>query len=166
MRRSPHAAVCPSRYLSVDRYAHRGLPHRCHVPAGSDRATGLPAVSGGYAVEARAIFFVAPRRVEVAPVDLPDVGSGEVLVSTCYSGISAGSELLAYRGEIDPNLPLDETIGALGWTFCYPFRYGYSCVGRVERGDGALAKGELVFAFHPHQDRFIVPADDVIPLGD
>jgi 2-desacetyl-2-hydroxyethyl bacteriochlorophyllide A dehydrogenase len=117
-------------------------------------------------VEARAIFFVAPRRVEVAPVDLPDVGSGEALVSTCYSGISAGSELLAYRGEIDPNLPLDETIGALGGTFCYPFRYGYSCVGRVERGDGALAKGELVFAFHPHQDRFIVPADDVIPLGD
>ncbi|MGH8776454.1 MAG: zinc-dependent alcohol dehydrogenase [Jiangellaceae bacterium] len=116
-------------------------------------------------MDARAIFFVAPRRIEMAPVRLPELGSRDLLVRTCYSGISAGSELLAYRGEIDPGVPLDETIGALGGTFGYPFRYGYSCVGRVERGGGAVDEDELIFAYHPHQDRFVIPADDVITLG-
>jgi 2-desacetyl-2-hydroxyethyl bacteriochlorophyllide A dehydrogenase len=116
-------------------------------------------------MDAKAIFFVGPGRIEVAPVRLPEPGSRDVLVRTHYSGISAGTELLAYRGEIDPGLLLDETIGALGGTFSYPFRYGYSCVGRVEHGSDAVAEGDLVFAFHPHQDRFVVPADDVIALG-
>ena len=117
-------------------------------------------------MDARAILFTAPRRVEVRSVRLPDPAAGDVLVSTTYSGISAGSELLAYRGEIDPEVALDETIGALGGTFRYPFPYGYSCVGRVERADVAPAEGDLVFAFHPHQDRFVVAVDDVVPLGD
>jgi 2-desacetyl-2-hydroxyethyl bacteriochlorophyllide A dehydrogenase len=117
-------------------------------------------------VDARAIFFVAPRRIEVATVKLPQIGTGDVLVRTSYSGISAGTELLAYRGEIDPSVPLDETIGSLGGTFAYPFQYGYSCVGRVERGAGAVAEGDLVFALHPHQDRFVVAGDDVILLAD
>jgi 2-desacetyl-2-hydroxyethyl bacteriochlorophyllide A dehydrogenase len=117
-------------------------------------------------VNARAIFFTEPRRIEVRPVQLPDVDAGHVVVRTSYSGISAGTELLAYRGEIDPSVPLDETIGALGGTFRYPFQYGYSCVGRVERGAGVVSDGDLVFAFHPHQDRFVIAADDVIALGD
>jgi 2-desacetyl-2-hydroxyethyl bacteriochlorophyllide A dehydrogenase len=122
-------------------------------------------VSEDTAVDGQAVFFVAPRTIEVAPVRVAEAGQNDVLVRTSYSGISAGSELLAFRGEIDPAIPLDETIGALGGTFRYPFRYGYSCVGRVERGHGALAEGDLVFAFHPHQDRFVVPADEVIALG-
>ncbi|MGI8627893.1 MAG: zinc-dependent alcohol dehydrogenase [Geodermatophilaceae bacterium] len=89
-----------------------------------------------------------------------------MLVRTSYSGISAGTELLAYRGEVDPGWPLDETIGALGGTFGYPFRYGYSCVGRVERSRADLPEGALVFAFHPHQDRFVAPAADLTVLPD
>jgi 2-desacetyl-2-hydroxyethyl bacteriochlorophyllide A dehydrogenase len=116
-------------------------------------------------VDARAIFFTAPQRVDVRTIHLPDVGADDVLVRTSYSGISAGTELLAYHGEIDPDLPLDETIGALAGTFRYPFQYGYSCVGRVEHSNGVLAPGDLVFAFHPHQDRFVLDADEVIPLG-
>jgi 2-desacetyl-2-hydroxyethyl bacteriochlorophyllide A dehydrogenase len=123
-------------------------------------------MSGGCRVDARAILFVAPRHVEVRPVQLPAPTEGDVLVRTSHSGISAGSELLAYRGDVDPSLSLDETIGALGGTFRYPFRYGYSCVGRVERGAGAVSEGDQVFAFHPHQDRLVVPAADVIPLGE
>ncbi|HEY9379172.1 MAG TPA: hypothetical protein VIQ02_19000, partial [Jiangellaceae bacterium] len=117
-------------------------------------------------MDARAVFFTEPREVEVRPVELPELGDGHVLVRTTYSGISAGTELLAYRGEIDPEVALDETIGALGGMFRYPFQYGYSCIGRVERGAGALAEGDLVFALHPHQDRFVVAADDVVALGD
>lgn len=115
-------------------------------------------------MRAHAVSFLAPRRVALAPLDLPEIGSGQTLVRTLYSGISAGTELLAYRGQLDPSLPLDESLGALQGTFEYPFRYGYSCVGRVEKSD-ELTEGTLVFAFHPHQDRFVAPSGDLIPLG-
>lgn len=113
---------------------------------------------------ATALAFTAPRRVELVPVDLPEPADGEVLVRTLWSGISSGTEMLAFRGEVDPALPLDETIGALGGTFTYPFRYGYSCVGRVERSGGTLDEGRLVFAFQPHQDAFVAPAADLVAV--
>ena len=99
----------------------------------------------------------------VALLDLPDARPGQTTVRTLYSGISTGTELLAYRGQLDPSLPLDETLGALQGTFAYPFRYGYSCVGRVEAGDD-LPADTLVFAFHPHQDRFTVPTEELVAL--
>jgi 2-desacetyl-2-hydroxyethyl bacteriochlorophyllide A dehydrogenase len=114
---------------------------------------------------ARAVWFVAPRSVEIREYDLPEPGRGQALVRTMFSGISPGTELLAYRGEIDATVALDETLPALSGRFSYPFRYGYSCVGRVEHG-GEFAEGALVFAFHPHQDRFVVDATDTIVLGD
>jgi 2-desacetyl-2-hydroxyethyl bacteriochlorophyllide A dehydrogenase len=115
-------------------------------------------------VKARAVHFVAPRRVELREVDLPEPSEGSVLVATEWSGISSGTELLAWRGEVDPALPLDETLGALAGTFAYPFRYGYSAVGRVVRPVGGLREGQLVFAFHPHQDRFVVDAAEAVPV--
>lgn len=115
---------------------------------------------------ARAVWFVGPRQVEVAEADLGPAPDGSVLVRTLFSGISSGTELLAYRGEVDPDLPLDETIGALGGTFRYPFRYGYSCVGVVESSRSLIAEGALVFAFHPHQDRFVADVASVVPVPD
>ncbi|HZD38516.1 MAG TPA: hypothetical protein VE664_07740, partial [Actinomycetes bacterium] len=98
-------------------------------------------------------------------MDLPEPGGGHVLVATECSGISTGTELLAWRGEVDPRLALDETLGTLAGTFAYPFRYGYSAVGRVLGGDGGPPAGQRVFAFHPHQDRFVVRADQVTAVG-
>src|SRR5512133_222761 len=121
-------------------------------------------VGGGAAMQARAVHFVAPRRVELREVELPMVSEGHILVATEWSGISSGTELLAYRGEVDPNLPLDETLGALAGTFTYPFRYGYSAVGRVVNPAGSFREGQLVFAFHPHQDRFVVDAADAMAV--
>ena len=112
----------------------------------------------------RSLWFVAPRQVEVRPVTMPPLVEGQVLVATEYSGVSAGTELLAYRGQLDPEMAVDETIGALGGTFRYPFQYGYSCVGRVVEGRSELAVDDLVFAFHPHQDRFVARASDLVRL--
>lgn len=109
-------------------------------------------------MRARRLLFLAPHRVEVVDAALPEPGPGQVVVRTLFSGISTGTELLAYRGLLDPDLPVDERIGALGGTFGFPFPYGYSCVGLVEQS------GALVFAFHPHQDRFVVAEADVLPL--
>ena len=114
--------------------------------------------------DARQLLFVAPRQVEIVPVNVPEPGPGELLVRTLRSGISSGTELLAYRGLLDPDLPLDERIGSLGGTFRYPFAYGYSCVGTVERSAGTVEPGTLVFVFHPHQDRFVVSETEVVVL--
>jgi 2-desacetyl-2-hydroxyethyl bacteriochlorophyllide A dehydrogenase len=117
-------------------------------------------------MQARAVHFVAPRRVELREVELPEVSEGHILVATEWSGISSGTELLAYRGEVDPDLPLDETLGALAGTFTYPFRYGYSAVGRVVQPAAPFEEGQRVFAFHPHQDRFVADARQVVAVDD
>jgi 2-desacetyl-2-hydroxyethyl bacteriochlorophyllide A dehydrogenase len=114
---------------------------------------------------ARALWFEGPRSVAIRERELPEPGPDQVLVRTLFSGISPGTELLAYRGEIDETVVLDETLPALSGRFSYPFQYGYSCVGRIEEGSGVPA-GVLVFAFHPHQDRFVIGAHDTIELGD
>jgi 2-desacetyl-2-hydroxyethyl bacteriochlorophyllide A dehydrogenase len=116
--------------------------------------------------KARCVRFVAPGRVEVGEVALPDPGPGDVVVRTLWSGISSGTEMLAYRGQLDPDLPLDERLGTLGGCFSFPFRYGYSCVGLVEHSDGSLPAGSLVFAFHPHQESFVASVGDVVPLPE
>jgi NADPH:quinone reductase-like Zn-dependent oxidoreductase len=104
---------------------------------------------------AAAVEFAGPRQVRVAAVALPEPGPDEVVVTTHFSGISGGRELLAYRGEIDPGVPLDDRIESLDGTFTYPFRYGYACVGETD--------GQPVFAFHPHQNQFVARRDGVRP---
>ena len=113
---------------------------------------------------ARVLRFIAPYRVRLDEVAVREPAQGELVVRSEVSGISAGTEMLAYRGEIDPGLPLDETLGALRGRFAYPFAYGYSAVGRVEASRAAVPEGSLVFAFHPHQDVFVVSEDGVVPL--
>ncbi|MBV8995828.1 MAG: zinc-binding dehydrogenase [Pseudonocardiales bacterium] len=116
-------------------------------------------------MRARAVTFIAPHAVEVHEREVPEPREGQLLVRTLYSGISAGTELLAYRGEIDPQLRLDSSISALTGRFNYPFHYGYSCVGRVEQSGAGAEERDVVFAFHPHQDLFVVDAADTVPLG-
>ncbi|HEU5055264.1 MAG TPA: hypothetical protein VFU21_02010 [Kofleriaceae bacterium] len=44
------------------------------------------------------LVFEAPRRIAVSDEEVAAPAAGEVLVRTLYSGISAGTELTAYRG--------------------------------------------------------------------
>ena len=90
---------------------------------------------------AAAVEFAGPRQVRVAAVALPEPGPDEVVVTTHFSGISGGRELLAYRGGIDPGVPLDDRIESLDGTFTYPFRYGYACVGEADGQPVARAAG-------------------------
>jgi 2-desacetyl-2-hydroxyethyl bacteriochlorophyllide A dehydrogenase len=115
-------------------------------------------------VRARVVRFAAPYRIELGEQAVGEPGPGEALIRTEYSGISPGTEMLAYRGELDPELCRDESLPALAGTFRYPFEYGYSVTGIVEDSHGEMATGARVFAFHPHQDRFVVPASELIVL--
>jgi 2-desacetyl-2-hydroxyethyl bacteriochlorophyllide A dehydrogenase len=118
-------------------------------------------------VRARVQRFVAPGRVELQATDVRAPVDGDVLVRTRWSGISGGTEMLAYRGELDPETPRDETIGSLGGRFEYPFAYGYSCVGEVVTSRFLrVPEGMTVFAFHPHQDVFTVAGTDVVGIED
>ncbi len=122
--------------------------------------------SVGSEVRARTVSFVAPYHVGVSETSVAEPRVGEVIVRAEFSGISGGTELLAYRGELDESVPRDETLGSLAGSFEYPFTYGYSAVGTVELSRSDVREGARVFAFHPHQDRFVVSADDLVPLGE
>ena len=115
----------------------------------------------------RAIWFNAPRAVEVRTQELGCPGAGEIQVEALISGISHGTEMLVYRGQVPPDTSLD--LPTLAGSFAYPIKYGYASVGRVEVvGDGveSVSPGDLVFALHPHQERFVVPSSLAWPLGD
>ncbi|MFX4272381.1 zinc-binding dehydrogenase [Propionibacteriaceae bacterium Y1685] len=108
----------------------------------------------------------APRQVGVRVEDLPSPHAGEVRVSTLYSGISAGTELAAYRGT-SPLLGKrwDAEVGLFrsdGASFSYPMGvWGYSEVGRVDIvGDGVddLAVGDLVWGIWGHRSHAVLPA--------
>ena len=122
----------------------------------------------------RALVFRGPRQVSVVDEDCGPIPAGHLLVRTRASAISAGTELLAYRGELPQGLPLDDTLPALAGeaAWSYPFRYGYAAVGQVAAvGEGVTEAsswiGRRVFGFHPHASAFTVAATQawVVPEG-
>lgn len=115
-------------------------------------------------MRARALRFAAPYRIDLGEVEVPEPRDGQLLVRAEHSGISAGTEMLAFRGELDPGLARDEALGALAGTFEYPFPYGYAVVGKVEHSRARIPDGARVFAFHPHQELFVVDEADAIEL--
>ena len=115
--------------------------------------------------EARAFWVAAPGRGEIRGEPLGTLSEGDVLVQTLYSGISRGTEALVFRGGVPASEWGRMRAPFQAGDFPAPVKYGYACVGRVERGPAALA-GRAVFVLHPHQTRFIVPADAVHPLPE
>jgi len=114
---------------------------------------------------AHAAWIVAPRQVELREELVPPPGPGQVRMAALASAISHGSELLVYRGEVEPSLPLD--LPTLAGSFALPIKYGYASVGRVlDVGVGVaqLAPGMLCFTLHPHQSVYLAPAELVTPL--
>ncbi|HEY0738436.1 MAG TPA: zinc-binding dehydrogenase [Herpetosiphonaceae bacterium] len=116
---------------------------------------------------ARAVWFSAPRTVELRTEIVPPPGPGQVRVQTIASALSHGTERLVYRGEVLPDLPLD--LPTLAGSFGFPIKYGYAAVGRVrDVGPDVTthAPGDLVFALHPHQTIFNLPAAGALRLPE
>lgn len=111
------------------------------------------------AVSAQAVWFPSAREVEMRAESLPDLGENDVRVRTIASGVSHGTEMLVYRGQVPAGTGLD--LPTLRGSFDFPIKYGYAAVGRVVeigRAVNRLNVGDLVFAHHPHQTEFVVPA--------
>jgi 2-desacetyl-2-hydroxyethyl bacteriochlorophyllide A dehydrogenase len=120
-------------------------------------------------VTASSVVFTSPRQVELRQETLPVLTAGQLLVRTRLSGISAGTELMLYRGEAPVGLPADEVLSALPGELSFPLRYGYCAVGQViQVGPGVDPEwsGRRVFAFHPHASHFVAPASELLPLPE
>jgi 2-desacetyl-2-hydroxyethyl bacteriochlorophyllide A dehydrogenase len=127
--------------------------------------------------------FAGPRRIEVVEVPSVTLGRGQARVRTLYSGISAGTEMTAYRGTNpyitstwDPDIrlfrdPVEQKAAG------YPLDgWGYSEVGEVTEisPDGELASdapraGDLVWGIWGHRTEGILSIESlrghVLPSG-
>jgi threonine dehydrogenase-like Zn-dependent dehydrogenase len=115
------------------------------------------------------LYFTAPYTAEVSAKPMPEPADDELLVATHMSAISAGTEMLVFKGLFPDDLPLDESIPSIAGRFRYPLKYGYSCVGRViAAGPQADPQwvGRQVFAFHPHESHFVSRPAALRPLPE
>jgi threonine dehydrogenase-like Zn-dependent dehydrogenase len=119
------------------------------------------------------VSFISPGQVALVPCDAAPLTPGTVRVRTWYSGISAGTELTAYRGtnpyltrtwDADRRLFVDPADSS-GASFAYPVEgWGYSEVGEVvEVADGvtAPAVGDVVHGIWGHRSEAVVAAEAV-----
>jgi threonine dehydrogenase-like Zn-dependent dehydrogenase len=116
-------------------------------------------------ISTKALWYVAPGRLEIRAEPLAESGPDEVRVRTLYSGISRGTERLVLAGRVPESEYERMRAPFMGGVFPFPVKYGYAAVGRVENGPAGLV-GRFVFALHPHQDVFNVPVETVVPLPD
>jgi 2-desacetyl-2-hydroxyethyl bacteriochlorophyllide A dehydrogenase len=119
----------------------------------------------------QALVFAGPERVEIVEEELEPPSAGQVLVRTRASAISAGTEMLLYRGLLPIDRPLDESLPALaGARSGFPARYGYAAVGEIVAVGAGVADtwiGRLVFGLQPHGSAFVAPLGEVleVPAG-
>lgn len=113
------------------------------------------------------VRFTGPNTADVHPLDEPALEPGQVRVRTIYSGISAGTELTAYRGS-NPYLTKqwDESLRMFvegDASFEYPVEgWGYEEVGTVEEvADGVegVVVGDVIFGTWGHKSSARLSAD-------
>jgi len=109
------------------------------------------------ATSARAVWFVEPRHAELREEAVGAPGEREVRVTALVSLVSAGTEMIGYRGEVAS--PSEVDLPTRGGEFPFPLKFAYQVVGRVEEAgpESGFAAGDTVFCYHPHQERFTTP---------
>jgi threonine dehydrogenase-like Zn-dependent dehydrogenase len=114
------------------------------------------------------VAFEAPGRVGISSYPDPQLRAHEIRLETIYSGISAGTELTAYRGsnpylskqwDQERRIFLEEHA-----TFTYPIEgWGYEEVGRVvEKGTAvtAVSEGDVVWGAWGHRSTHVMPEQE------
>jgi len=114
---------------------------------------------------ALALWYRGPGQVEFRQEAMAPPGAGEVRVKTLYSAISRGTESLVFGGRVPVGEFERMRAPFMAGGFPFPVKYGYAAVGRIENGGDAL-QGKTVFALHPHQTAFNIPANAAVVLPD
>jgi len=115
----------------------------------------------------KSLLFEKPHRVCVVEEPLPSASPREVMIESCYSAISAGTEMLVFRGWFPDRMEVDAAITEYRKPFAYPIKYGYCLVGRIRQVGDAVDRhllGKNVFCFHPHESHFTIDVTDVITI--
>jgi threonine dehydrogenase-like Zn-dependent dehydrogenase len=114
---------------------------------------------------ANALWYTAAGSAELRDEPLAAPAPDEVRVRALHSAISRGTERLVMSGRVPESEFERMRAPFMAGAFPFPVKYGYAMVGEVEQGPAAL-KGRAVFALHPHQTAFNVPAEAVTPLPE
>jgi 2-desacetyl-2-hydroxyethyl bacteriochlorophyllide A dehydrogenase len=112
------------------------------------------------------VTFTSPGTVELVEVPPLELFAGHVRVETWYSGISAGTELTAYRGSnpyLTKSWDAERRLFVAGEpTFSYPVQgWGYQevgCITEVAADVLELSPGDVVFGIWGHRSEAVVPA--------
>lgn len=120
------------------------------------------------------VRFTAPGEVDVVSSERAPLAPGHVRVRTHFSGISAGTELTAYRGSnpyLNKRWDTERRLFVPGeHSFTYPVEgWGYSEVGEVvelgqgvdqaaDLGAGGPAVGDLVYGIWGHRSEAVLAA--------
>jgi len=110
---------------------------------------------------AKALWYVGDGRAELREEAVAPPGPGEVRVRALYGAISRGTERLVASGRVPASEYERMRAPLMAGAFPFPVKYGYATVGRVEAGG---TPGQVVFALHPHQDEFTIPATMAVPV--
>ena len=110
---------------------------------------------------AQALWYTGPGTAQIQDEDLGPLSSGAVRIRATHGAISRGTESLVAAGCVPPSEFVRMRAPFMGGSFPFPVKYGYAVVGRVELGLPSLA-GCTVFALHPHQTMFDLPADAAV----
>jgi hypothetical protein len=114
---------------------------------------------------AQALWYAGPGRAEIREEKLGPLAAGAVRVRALHGALSRGTEALIFGGRV-PDSEFERMRGPfMGGAFPFPVKYGYAAAGRVEAGPAELM-GQAVFALHPHQTLFDVPAEAAVPLPE
>ena len=116
---------------------------------------------------AGSVWFPRAREVEIRSETIGAPGVGEVRIRALASGLSHGTEMLVFRGQVPANLALD--LPTLAGSYGFPIKFGYASVGQViavGAGVAGLAPGDRVFVHHPHQQEYLASAAAAVRLPD
>jgi NADPH:quinone reductase-like Zn-dependent oxidoreductase len=116
-------------------------------------------------MQANALWYVAPRRAELREEAVAAPAAGEVCVRALFGALSRGTERLVCNGLVPASEYERMRPPFMAGAFPFPVKYGYATVGRIEAGPQDLRE-RIVFALHPHQSLFTVPAAAVIPVPE
>ncbi|MGH1481794.1 MAG: zinc-dependent alcohol dehydrogenase [Geminicoccales bacterium] len=115
--------------------------------------------------DASAFWVFGPGQGALRAETIRSPGPDEVLVEALASAVSRGTEMLVFQGHVPPSQHEKMRAPFQEGDFTFPVKYGYASVGRVLKGPADLVD-QRVFCLYPHQNRYVVPAESVIPIPD
>lgn len=113
--------------------------------------------------QSAALWYVAPGECALKTNPLPQRGPDELGLRMLWSGVSRGTERLVFSGRVPTSERERMRCPNQQGEFPFPVKYGYCAVAEVESGPAGLI-GRPVFALHPHETRFCLPAAAATPL--